>query len=753
MLNPTGGLDMNESALGFNNKDLETIQVWSSMEDIRDQFREAAATSVVTNTDRQIQEDLKNMYFMDRELSWLKFNERVLSLAKNPEIPLLERVKFLSIANSNLDEFFTIRVASRLKESEFTIEENTQNNDIVIGEILNQGKIMLRAFDEVYNELKEKLKENGITINGPSMDLNTGEFNEENNALDELSKAKNDKYFLKNIFPSLTPLIIDTTRPMPHLKPFSIYIALILNTEHDDKEKIGLIEIPPHLDRLVSFNHKLEDGRIIKEWYFIEDIIIDNLNMLYPGINYYDITAFRILRDGDSNIVTDISFHESNYVESMISNVRSRILFNETIRVDIWGNPRKKILNMLKDSLDISKKFIFHSMTRLKMSDVIQIYSESKNPELKYLPFEPIKPFKDYKKTMMHAIDKQDILVHHPYESFDDTVLRFVAEACTDPYVVSIKQTLYRIGNNSKILKYLLHAAQNGKNVVVVMEIKARFDEETNIEWAEKLKQAGAIVVYGYENIKTHAKMMHVFRIKDGQPQQFVHIGTGNYSEKNAKVYTDFSYFTSNRRICQDVSTIFNMLTGGFISNSIELNHIKISPIMTRKFLYEMIDNEISKGKDGYIMIKVNNLSDYELTGKLYEASNAGVEIDICCRSSCSVRAGIKLQSENIRVISIVGRFLEHSRVLKFGRGEDCRIFITSSDLMTRNLDRRLELMFEISENTKVAVNDYLELVKKDNVNAFIMQPAGNYTKVTPVDGDTIVDSQIGVLNLLRNKK
>jgi len=689
------------------------------------------------------------MPYMDREISWLKFNERVLSLAKDKKVPLLERVKFLSIANSNLDEFFTIRVASRMKEHNpiDEIEPVTDDKKIVIGEILKQARIMLGGFDSVYNELKMELLENKICINGPVLDLNTGDF-DETIPRNPIMEAKKEKYFFKNIFPSLTPLIIDTTRPLPHLKPFSIYLALILNTSQEEKEKIGLIEIPPHLDRLICFE---SDDSSVKQWYFIEDIIIDNLKSLYPGIEYYDITAFRILRDGDSNIDTAISFHESSYVESMISHVRSRILYNETIRVDIWGNPRKKILNMLKDALDISKKFIFHSMTRLKMSDIMQIYSESKFPELKYPPFEAIKPFKYYKsnKSMLHAINRQDILVHHPYESFDDTVLRFVAEACTDPNVISIKQTLYRSGNESKILKYLLHAAQNGKNVVVVMEIKARFDEETNIEWAEKLKKAGAIVVYGYEHIKTHAKMMHVFRIKDGEPQQFVHIGTGNYSEKNAKVYTDFSYFTSNRKICQDVSAIFNMLTGGFISNNIQLNHIKISPIMNRQFLYDMIDAEIAKGKNGYVMIKVNNLSDYALTKKLYEASQAGVKIDIICRSSCSVIAGVEGVSENITVKSIVGRFLEHSRILKFGK-EDPKIFITSSDLMTRNLDRRLELIFEISDNTKIIVNDYLDLVNLDNANSFVMLPTGEYKRVELHRNEKLIDCQIGTAEYLK---
>lgn len=698
----------------------------------------------------KIETVLEKIPFMDRELSWLKFNERVLSLAQDPNIPLLERVKFLSIANSNLDEFFTIRVAARMKENNMNliIENNVDSDDNkhIITKILKQGKSMLSNFDKVYNSLKEELKENNIVINGPVLDLETGDFNM-NIERDDVLEAKKEKYFYKTIFPSLTPLIIDTTRPLPHLKPFSIYIALILNAPYDEKEKIGLVEIPPHLDRMVSFSDKTGD-ETVRQWFFIEDIIIDNLGSLYPGIEFYDITAFRILRDGDSSIDNNIQFHESSYVESMISHVRSRILFNETIRVDIWGNPRKKILNMLKDSLDISKKFMFHSMTRLKMLDIMEIYNRSKNSELKYPPLDSIKPFKDSKKSMLHTISRQDVLVHHPYESFDDTVLRFVAEASTDPHVISIKQTLYRTGSDSRILKYLLHAAQNGKNVVVVMEIKARFDEETNIEWANKLKKAGAIVVYGYEHIKTHAKMMHVFRIKDGEPQQFVHIGTGNYSEKNAKIYTDLSYFTSNRKICQDVSIIFNMLTGGFVSNSIQLNHIKISPIMTREFLYEMIDQEITKGDDGYIQIKVNNLSDYSLTRKLYEASQAGVRIDIICRSSCSVIAGIKGVSENIRVISILGRFLEHSRILRFGK-ENPRVFMTSSDLMTRNLDRRLEILFEIGDTASLVI-DYLNLTINANTNVYEMDHEGEYHIVERALNQPIIDPQIGVYDLLR---
>jgi polyphosphate kinase len=690
--------------------------------------------------------------YVDREISWLKFNERVMALASDVNIPLLERVKFLSIANSNLDEFFTIRVAARLKEGSVNIDNVDMQSDVNMSGILKKGKTMLGEIDTLYDSLKRELQFNHIHINGPVLNLYTGDLDTELER-DSATESKKEKYFFKHIFPSLTPLIIDTTRPLPHLKPFSIYIALILKTTQDENEKIGLIEIPPHLNRLVNFTEYAGEFINIKHWFFIEDIIIDNLHNLYPGIEYYDITAFRILRDGDSSVDNNIAFHETNYVESMISHVRSRILYNETIRVDIWGNPRKKILNMLKDSLDISKKFLFHSMTRLKMSDIMQIYSETKRPELKYPGIDAIKPFKNYKgnKSMLNAINRQDILVHHPYESFNDTVLRFVAEACVDPHVVSIKQTLYRSGNESKIMEYLLHAAQNGKNVVVVMELKARFDEETNIEWAEKLKRAGAIVVYGYEHIKTHAKMMHVFRIKDGEPQQFVHIGTGNYSEKNAKIYTDFSYFTANRKICQDVSTIFNMLTGGFISESIQLNHIKISPIMTRQFLYEMIDEQIAKGDEGYILIKVNNISDPGLTAKLYEASNAGVRVDIISRGSCSIIPGVEGFSENILVFSIVGRFLEHSRILKFGDG-DGRLFITSSDMMTRNLDRRLELMFEVSDNAKAEIANYLNLALNDNVNAFEMNSDGEYTRVKRSVDDPIVDSQIGTYEYLKDR-
>jgi polyphosphate kinase len=691
--------------------------------------------------------------YIDRELSWLKFNQRVLNLADNINIPLLEQVKFLSITNSNLDEFFSVRIAARLVDGGDTAELISEDKDHIdlntpISHILKYSKNMLLDIDKSYSEIVLRLGENGININEFYIDFEKGNATSTNESTStESSTDKLEKYFLKNIFPSLTPLIIDTTRPLPHLKPFSIYIALIVNI--DGNEKIGLIEIPSQLERLISFNKK-------KDWYFIEDVIITNMKYLYPDIDYYDITAFRILRDGDFNVEDNITFHESSYVESMISHVKSRILYNEPVRVDIWGEPRKKIVKLLKESLDISKKFIFYTTTRLKMADVIEIYNRIDNEEFKYPKFESVKLFKDKKSrdSMLKLINKQDVIVHHPYESFNDTVLRFVAEACSDPHVISIKQTLYRSGNDSKILEYLLYAAESGKNVVVVMEIKARFDEETNIEWAEKLIKAGAVVVYGYEHIKTHAKMIHVFRMKGDEPQQFVHIGTGNYSEKNSKIYTDFSYFTSSRKVCQDVCNIFNMLTGGFISAKVELNHIKISPIMTRGFLYQMIDQETAKGSNGYICMKVNNIADYELTKKLYEASNAGVKIDIICRGSCSVIAKIPGYSENIRVISIVGRFLEHSRVIKFGKEPDANIFITSSDMMTRNLDRRLEILFEVTDDAiKLTLENYLEIMLSDTENAYEMiGPNGEYAKVmTITDAYPLTNSQTSLLHHHKN--
>lgn len=710
-----------------------------------------------------------NFPYIDREVSWLAFNQRVLNLATDSRQPFLERLKFLAIANSNLDEFFSIRIAGRLRGS---TEAHEITRNTTVSKILKGARQLLKDSDNVYADIINELANlHNIRVHTNMENLEDSisehleEGQDDSDIIDGMSEdqiatdlssvdlaeffsakpSKLDRYFYKHIYPSLTPMVLDKTRPLPHLKPFSIYIALTVKFE--DGDRIGLVEIPPHLERIVTFQKKRQEN-----WYFVEDIVISYLDKLYPGIEYSDVTGFRILRDGDFT-PDDRVESEASYVESMMLHVRSRILENEPVRVDIWRQPSKKILNMLKDSLDIGKKFIFHT-ERLKMADLMSLYVKLERPHLKYAKVEPLRPFRKLtdrgRRSMLQLISKQDYIVHHPYESFADSVYRFVHEACSDPDVISIKQTLYRSGVDSKILESLLLAAQNGKNVVVVMEIKARFDEEANIGWAEKLKKAGATVVYGYEHIKTHAKMIHVFRIKDGVPQQFVHIGTGNYNEKNAKIYTDFSYFTSNRQVCQDVSTIFNSLTGGIISNEMELNHIKISPIITRNFLYEMIDNEIAKGEDGYIFIKVNNIADPDMTKKLYNASQAGVSIDIVCRTSCSVQAKVPGVSDNIRVRSIVGRYLEHSRLVIFGRGENARYFITSSDLMTRNLDRRLEILFEVTGTTTEFLGQYQQMIMQDTVNMYEMNQDGNMVQIHATWG--AVNSQIEAYQLNHNK-
>jgi polyphosphate kinase len=634
------------------------------------------------------------MPYIDRELSWISFNNRVLSLADKDTTPLLERVKFLSIANSNLDEFFAVRVASRLKDDEELDdeEEDEVEDRQVVNNIISECKSMVERMDSTYRHLIDKLAESDIHI------------------LTDFERNKVKKYFNYTIKPALAPLALDVTRPIPHLKPLSIYIALFVETA-DGTERMGLIEIPTHLDRIVKIG---KHG-----WYFIEDIILANITDLYPGSTCSDITIFRVIRDGDTVVVDE----DKGYVETMVMNVQSRMLYNDPVRLDILAGANKKIKSALQSSLDIPSRYVFHVQERIKMSDVIQLYKASDDPALKYPHFKPRPLYEEHnKKTMLARIAKRDVLVHHPYESFTDSVVRFIRDACEDPHVISIKQTLYRSGNDSKIIRHLIKAAEAGKNVTVVMELKARYDEGTNIEWADKLQRAGATVVYGYEHIKTHAKMTHVFRLKGKTGEQFCHIGTGNYSEKNSKVYTDYSYFTSDKKVCSDINSIFNMLTGGFISEDSQLNNIKIAPIAIRSTLYTLIDQQIALGSDGRIIIKVNNLSDPGMAEKLYQASNAGVNIDIICRSACSLIAGIPGYSENIKVKSIVGRFLEHSRVFQFG--DD--VFLSSSDLMTRNLDRRLELMFMVSDpNLKLRVQGNLQVLLDDTENSFISYAVG----------------------------
>jgi len=648
-----------------------------------------------------------NFPYVDREISWLKFNRRVLDLAATENNPLLERVKFLSITSSNLDEFFAIRVASRIKEDENTEFNLVGTNKSIVNRIVRDCAEMHKDMDDVYFTLIDKLKEKDIAI------------------LDNFDKNKVKKYFRYDVKPSLAPLALDATRPLPQLKPFSIYIALFVQAP-DGNERFGLIEVPAHLDRVVNVGKRPSKSKK-SQWLFIEDIIIANIHDLYPGAKCENVTAFRVIRDGDTVIAQD----EKSYVKSMALHARNRLLHNTPVRLDVWENADDRIIEKIQSELDIKGKSIFRIRSRLKLSDIIQLYKASDDPEMKYPPFKPADPILS-DRPIMKELNHRDIMVHHPYESFSDSVLRFIREACEDPHVISIKQTLYRSGEDSKIARYLIRAAQSGKNVTVVMELKARFDEETNIEWAEKLKQAGAVVVYGYEHLKTHAKMVHVFRKDAKGAAQYCHIGTGNYSEKNSKIYTDFSYFTSNKKTCSDINNVFNMLTGGMISDQIKFHSLYIAPLEIRPMLNSLIDEEMTKGSDGYISMKVNNLSDVDFVKRLYDASQAGVKIDIICRGSCSLIPGIPGISDTITVNSIVGRFLEHSRVFVFGKqgsnGIPPRVFITSADMMTRNLDRRIELLLEIENPSirKMLIN-YMDMMHQDKVNSYSMMPDFNH--------------------------
>lgn len=639
--------------------------------------------------------------YEDRELSWIKFNRRVLYQLSRPGVPLLEKIKFLAIANSNLDEFFTIRIAARLQQ----LEEKDDYTHIkpILSTIIKECNKISEDIDVAYNKIMLELADNNIIVHPGNL---------ETDPTADMDKIK--KYFTNDIKPSLSPLTLDATRPLPHIKPFCLYIALVVKV--NGIERIGLIEIPNQLDRLVHFN---KHG-----WYFIEDIIISQINQLYPGLECTDIVSFRLLRDGD----TVIQSEGVGYVESMVKHVRSRILYNDPIRLEVYGEKTKRISDILKTSLKIRKKLVFRTSARLKMADIMELYTDTDIPEFKFPAFKPAEKFNDV-PSFLDFIEDQDVIIHHPYESFNDTVLRMIREACSDPDVISIKQTLYRSEANSKLLKFLVRAAENNKHVVVVMELKARFDEENNIEWAEKLQTSGATVVYGYEAIKTHGKLLHITKKSGRHLRQFCQIGTGNYSERNSKIYTDFSYFTCDNRTCSDVNNIFNTLTGGYISDQVHYSRIKVAPMDIRPTLYTLIDDEIAKGCEGYIAIKVNNISDHAMVAKLYDASQAGVKIDIVCRGSCSLIAGVSGYSDNITVSSIVGRFLEHSRVLIFGHGDTQRVFITSADLQTRNLDRRLEILFEINRvKLKTYLSDYMNLMLKDVNNTNVMSSLGEYT-------------------------
>ena len=685
--------------------------------------------------------DPKN--FFNRDLSWIEFNRRVLEEALNPELPLLEKIKFISIFLTNLDEFYMIRI-SGLKEQiaaniiEPSIEGYTPREQIQ--KIEKTIQPMLKEVLDLWTEsIVPELKENGISIL-------------EYNDLDDSEKKILTDYFQKEIYPILTPLAFDPGRPFPYISNLSLSLAILVKKPNGESHfaRLKIPDIIPRLfqiDRIIHPAKKISsNGQFKARFIWVEDIIKANLNFLFPGMEIVEAHRFRITRDTDIELQEDEADDLLKVIEEHIRQRR----FGRVVRLEVAVMMPEFMLETLMENLLIGREDVHIVEGPLGLSDIIMLYDLPCH-QLKAPPFYPVIPktFEEEDEDIFSIIKQKDILLHHPYHSFNP-VISFLKQASADPEVLAIKQTLYRVGSNSPILKYLIEAAERGKQVAVLVELKARFDEQNNIFWARELEKVGVHVVYGLVGLKTHAKMTLIVRKESDGLKRYVHLSTGNYNVATAKLYTDIGMFTDDEDICADVSDIFNYLTG--YSKQTEFRKLIVAPISMREKILVLINREIENvknGGNGRIVFKLNSLVDPIIISSLYEASKNGVKIDLIIRGICCLVPGVEGLSENIKVTSIVGRFLEHSRIFLFYNNGNEEVYLGSADMMQRNLDRRVEIIFPVQDEKlkNSVIKTVLKTYLKDNVKARKLLPDMTYQIMLPHDGDKKIDSQEWLMN------
>lgn len=658
--------------------------------------------------------------FFNRELSWLQFNTRVLEEAENADNPLLERVKFLSISASNLDEFYMVRVAGLKDQLAHGMDEGSidgLNPHQQLERIAEEANGLMQAQQACWLELREALAQEEIHV-----------LSAEN-----LSKSEThwlEEYFRKEIFPVLTPIAIDPAHPFPFVA--NLGMALLFELQRPDSKRplTALVAMPSKLPRFI----KIKKGKK-QRFMLLEDVIKLHLPILFNGFECVNSGMFRIVRDSDLEVDDEAEDLVRQFEKAVKERRRGQV-----VRLKITADTPDHLLQFMCENLPAALDDTLAVEGMLGLSQLGELFKVPRS-ELKYTPFEVRFPerIRDFGGDCFAAIQAKDIVVHHPYESFD-VVVQFLRQAAEDPDVVSIKQTLYRTSNNSPIVKALMRAAENGKSVTALIELKARFDEEANMRWARDMERAGVQVVFGFVKLKTHAKISLVTRRIDGELRSFAHFGTGNYHPITAKVYTDLSYFTSNPELCEDAAYLFNFITG--YTRPEHFNKIAAAPHSLRQTIIKHIEEEIAfarAGKPASIWAKMNALIDAEIIDALYIASQAGVQIDLVVRGICGLRPGIPGFSENIRVKSIVGRFLEHARIYCFGNGEPmpsrgAKVYIASADWMCRNFDHRVEIMVPVENATVHAqVLDQIMLANmRDEVNSWMLQPDGTYIRTEP---------------------
>jgi polyphosphate kinase len=669
--------------------------------------------------------------FIDRELGLLDFFRRVLDEALDPANPLLERVRFLAIVSSNLGEFFMVRVAGLKQQIDAGVADYSltgltpaQQMEAVRAraqELMHDTRACLR-------NLLPQLEAQGISI----LDYA---------ALSDEQRSEADRYFQEIVFPVLTPLAVDPGRPFPHISNMSLNLALVIR-DPAGTERFARVKLPATLPRFLELRSARGPGHPgAHHLLLLEQIVAANVGSLFPGMQVMQSHPFRVTRDAEVSIQ---ELEAEDLLETIEKGVRQR-RFGRVVRLTVDTAMPSAIRDILTENLEVDRRDVYTMEPPLGMSDIDQLHGLER-PELKYPPFVPAFPvgLDDSENDIFTAIRRQDILLHLPFDSFDP-VVEFLDAAARDPTVLAIKQTLYRVGQNSPVVKALLEAVQRGKQVAVLVELKARFDEESNIEWARALESEGVHVVYGLLGLKTHSKIALVIRQESDRIRRYVHLSTGNYNAVTAHHYTDLGLFTCDDAIGADASDIFNYLTG--YSDKRSYRRFLVAPISLRSGLETLIRREMEQsrtGGEGAIIIKINALVDKPMIQLLYEASRAGVQIDLMVRGICCLRPGVPGVSDNIRVRSIVGRFLEHSRVFWFRNGGSEEMYLGSADLMGRNLDRRVEILFPVLDPRLIrqVKTEVLDTGLADNVKARIMQADGSYRRAEVPAGQPRLDCQ-----------
>jgi polyphosphate kinase len=674
--------------------------------------------------------------YINRELSHIEFNRRVLHECY-ADHPLLERVKFLAIFTSNMDEFFMVRVSGLKQQVLLGITDTKADGLTPREQLVAIHRVVTQIYAEAASiwkkELYPQLEAEGIKV----LDYNT---------LPPRSKKKLRSYFDREVFPVLTPLAFDPSRPFPHISNLSLNLAVVVRDPESDKVNFARVKVPAILPRLVPLSPIDPDELLApaeQKFVWLEEVIAANLDRLFPGMEIVASYPFRVTRNTDMEIQEE---EADDLLLTMEENLRQRH-FGSVVRLEIAENTPEDIRRTLVTNLQLTNYDVYTTNGPLGFSSLWQLH-RLERPDLKDKPFQPSLPDGYHlDEAIFDTLDRRRILLHHPYESFSP-VVDFLESAAEDPDVLAIKQTLYRVGPNTPVVRALMRARENGKQVTALVELKARFDEESNIEWARALEKAGVHVVYGLIGLKTHCKMTLVVRRDGDGMNRYLHLATGNYNAITARIYTDLGLMTTNEEFGADATELFNYLTG--YSNQREYRKFLVAPVNLREGLLQRIERETALGNKGHIIAKANSLLDPQMIRAFYRASQAGVKVDLIIRGVCCLRPGLKGISDNINVVSVVGRFLEHSRIYYFKNDGESEMFVGSADLMPRNIDRRVEILFPIEdkEMRQCIVDNILGVYLQDTEKAYLLQGDGTYIHRSEMveDGQALFNSQLHFL-------